>query len=64
MARGLKNNYDWKTKHKIRSLCYEIDLKYNILTDIKIISQRELKTVKGQARSSRAEKVAGKMAEE
>jgi hypothetical protein len=32
----------------ILSLCYEIDLKYDILTDVKLISRNELSTIKGK----------------
>ena len=38
----LKNQYDWKLKNKISDICYEIDLKYDILTDIHVISDYEL----------------------
>jgi predicted nucleotidyltransferase len=35
-------DYDWKFKNKI----YDFNLKYNILTDIKLISLNELNTIK------------------
>lgn len=44
----LKNDYDWKLRDKIIDLCYEIDLKYDILTDIKVISNSELQSLRGQ----------------
>ncbi len=44
----LKKDYDWRLEDDILSTCYEIDLKYDILTDVKVISQEELKTVKGK----------------
>jgi len=44
----VKNNYDWKFKNKILDLIYDFDLKYDILTDIKIISSKELNTIKGK----------------
>jgi predicted nucleotidyltransferase len=44
----LNADYDWKLEDKIISLCYEIDLKYDILTDVKVISKNELNTIKGK----------------
>ncbi len=44
----LKNDYDWCTENKILDLCYEIDLKYDIVTDVKIISQHELNSQIGR----------------
>jgi predicted nucleotidyltransferase len=44
----LKENYDWKLQNKIIDLCYEIDLKYNIVTDIKVISKAELNEPRGR----------------
>lgn len=44
----LRTGYDWHTKNKIFSLCYEIDLKYDILIDAKIISLAELRTLRGK----------------
>lgn len=44
----LKDDYSWSIENEIHDLCYEIDLKYEILTDVKIISQDELNTIKGK----------------
>lgn len=44
----LKTDYDWKLKKRIQDVCWEIDYKYDIVTDIKIISVNELKTIKGK----------------
>lgn len=44
----VKRNYDWKLKNKLIDLIYDFDLKYDILTDIKIISKEELNTIKGK----------------
>ena len=44
----LKKDYDWQLEDSILSLCYEIDLKYDILTDVKLISRDELNTIKGK----------------
>ena len=44
----LKTDYDWKLKKRIQDVCWEIDYKYDIVTDIKIISVNELNTIKGK----------------
>ena len=45
----LKNDYDWKYRRLISGLCYEIDLKYDIIIDSKIISLNELNhSIKGK----------------
>lgn len=44
----LKDEYDWRLEDKILELCYEIDLKYDILTDIKVISRKELNSIRGK----------------
>lgn len=44
----LKNKVDWKEERKISDLCYEIDLKYNIITDTHIISETEFATLRGK----------------
>ena len=44
----VKGPYDWHIKNKIYNLCYEMDLKYDLVTDIKIISVDELNTIKGK----------------
>lgn len=44
----VKKAYDWKFKNKVYDKTWEIDYKYNILTDIKLISNGELQTVKGK----------------
>jgi len=38
----------WKERREISDKIYSIDLKYNILTDVKIISEPELDTIKGK----------------
>jgi uncharacterized protein len=38
-----KPDYDWQFAHKLRQLIYDIDLKYNIITDNHFISVTELK---------------------
>ncbi len=44
----LKKGYDWKFKNRIYDKSWEIDYKYDILTDIKLISNNELKSIKGK----------------
>jgi len=44
----LKNKVDWKEEREISDLCYEIDLKYNIITDTHIISEPEFSTLRGK----------------
>jgi uncharacterized protein len=43
----LKNNYDWRLKHDIILSSYNIDLKYDIVSDTKIVSRDELTTLRG-----------------
>lgn len=44
----LKSDYNWRLKQSIQEICWEIDYKYDILTDVKMISLAELKTIKGK----------------
>ena len=44
----LKEKVDWKIEREISDLCYEIDSKYDILTDIHILSEGELSTIRGR----------------
>ena len=44
----LKEKADWKMEREISDLCYEIDLKYDIITDIHILSEGELSTIRGR----------------
>lgn len=44
----LKHKADWRLEREISDLCYEIDLKYNIVTDTHIISESELPTLRGK----------------
>jgi len=44
----IKKVYDWKFKNKVYDKTWEIDFKYNILTDIKLISNKELTSIKGK----------------
>jgi predicted nucleotidyltransferase len=44
----LKRDYDWKLEHAIMDLCYTMDLKYGVVTDVKVISRDELDTPRGK----------------
>ena len=44
----LKSKPDWKMKRMISDLCYDIDLKYNIITDTHVLSEKELNTLRGK----------------
>ena len=39
---------DWRYEREISKVCYSIDLKYNIITDIHILSESELDTLRGK----------------
>jgi predicted nucleotidyltransferase len=44
----LNNDFDWKYRRKITPVIYDLELKYNIFIDKKIISKNELNhTVEG-----------------
>lgn len=44
----LNNDYDWKYRRRITPVIYDLELKYNIFIDKKIISKNELHhTVEG-----------------
>ena len=44
----LKQKVDWQTEREISDLCYEIDLKYGIITDTHILSEEDLNTLRGK----------------
>jgi uncharacterized protein len=44
----LKNDYTGKDENNIYDLCYDINLKYEILLDVHIISKNELKSLRGK----------------
>ena len=44
----LKQNPDWKTEREISDLSYEIELKYNIITDTHVLGVSELSTLRGK----------------
>ena len=44
----LNRNYSGKDENEILDLCYDIDLKYNILLDVHILSTTELNSDRGR----------------
>ena len=44
----LKRKPDWKMKRMISDLCYDIDLKYNIITDTHLLTEKEVHTLRGK----------------
>ena len=44
----LDKDYNPHDENRIYDLCYDIDLKYDIVIDVHLISQRELDTIKGK----------------
>jgi len=44
----LKQKPDWITEREISDLCFEIDIKYNIITDTHVIGESELSTLRGK----------------
>ena len=44
----VKNKDDWKLERQISDICYEIDLKYNIITDTHILSESEIDSPRGR----------------
>lgn len=39
---------DWQLKKRIHDICWELDYEFDILTDVKIISVKDLHTIKGK----------------
>lgn len=44
----VKNNFGWKFEKEISDICYDIDLKYGILTDTHVLSETELASLRGR----------------
>ena len=44
----LDKDYSGKDENKILDLCYDIDLKYNILLDVHLLSKREMNSERGK----------------
>jgi len=44
----LNSDYSKSDENQILDLCYDIDLKYNILLDVHLISKNELNSIRGK----------------
>jgi len=44
----LKRKPDWNAERKISDLCYEIDLKYGVISDTHILSDDDLNSLRGK----------------
>jgi predicted nucleotidyltransferase len=44
----LKKKADWKIEREISDICYEVDLKYNIITEAHVIGEPEFNTLRGK----------------
>lgn len=44
----LDNDYSGEDENRILDLCYDIDLKYDILLDVHILSKSELNSIRGR----------------
>lgn len=44
----LANDYTYKDERKIIDLCYDIDLKHDIVIEVHVLSTTELKTLRGK----------------
>lgn len=44
----MKEKPDWKIQREISDLCYQIDLKYDIITDSHVLGVSELNTLRGK----------------
>lgn len=44
----IKSKTNWMIEREISDICYDIDLKYGIITDTHILSEDELSTLRGK----------------
>jgi uncharacterized protein len=44
----LKNKPDWRLEREISDICYDIELKYGILTDTHLLSESDFNTLRGK----------------
>ena len=44
----LKKAYNWQFENEIYDTCADLNVKYEIITDVKMISQAELQTLRGK----------------
>lgn len=44
----LDSDYNWSDENRILDLCYDIDLKYNIIIDVHLMSKNEIGSLRGK----------------
>ena len=44
----LDSDYSWSDENRILDLCYDIDLKYNIIIDVHLMSKNEIGSLRGK----------------
>jgi predicted nucleotidyltransferase len=44
----LQEKPDWQKKRIISDLCYDIDLRYNIITDTHVLAESEINSLRGK----------------
>ncbi len=44
----IKNKTNWKLEREISDICYDLELKYGILTDTHILSESDLDSLRGK----------------
>jgi predicted nucleotidyltransferase len=44
----LKNDMDWKARKRINDAAYEIDLKRDILIDVKVMTEADMNSIRGR----------------
>ncbi len=44
----LDKDYSWQDENRILDLCYDVDLKYNILIDVHLLSDRDISSLRGR----------------
>jgi predicted nucleotidyltransferase len=44
----INGKVDWQLENQIMGTCYELDLKYGILTDVRVLAKKDLLTIRGK----------------
>jgi len=44
----VKEDFDWRFEREVNNALIDIDLKYDIILDVRLISENEMKTIKGK----------------
>lgn len=44
----INRDFDWRLENSILDICYDINLDYDIILDVKIISSNDLNAIKGK----------------